>query len=157
MLRLRSTVCTASVIVLMALPAASQTRDVRRTATAEATCDARSIDPDSYALTTRAQARIANEDRSGPWWERFSVDEAARDLYDLNSSSTYAAERARTLDSHNLMAHGLLARQYVVLGEDASLADTEWQTVLDNGGAIVWTATLYDVDAKSFFVMAFDR
>lgn len=30
-------------------------------------------------------------------------------------------------------------------------------TVFANGGALAWTATLYDVDAKSFFVMAFDR
>lgn len=26
-----------------------------------------------------------------------------------------------------------------------------------HGGALAWTATLYDVDARSFFVMAFDR
>jgi hypothetical protein len=26
-----------------------------------------------------------------------------------------------------------------------------------NGGALAWTATLYDVDAKAFFVMGFDR
>jgi hypothetical protein len=48
-------------------------------------------------------------------------------------------------------------RQYVVVGEDADYADRAWRTVLDNGGAVVWTATLYDVDAKSYFVVAFDR
>ncbi len=122
-----------------------------------ATCDPRGINTDSYALTTRAQALIVNEDRTDSWWDRFSVDEAAWDLRDLNSSSTYAAERARTLDPRNLMAHSLLARQYVVMGEDASLADEAWRTVLDNGGAVVWTATLYDVDAKSYFLLAFDR
>ena len=44
-----------------------------------------------------------------------------------------------------------------MLGEDATLADRSWRTVLDNGGAVVWTATLYDVDSKSYFLMAFDR
>lgn len=156
---LRSKYVWTSVLLLCAaLRAVAHGRDSRDLPRAGApTCDARSINADSYALTTRAQALIVNDDRSGPWWKRFSVDEAAADLYDLNSSSTYAAERARELDPRNLMAHGLLARQYVVMGEDASLADSAWQTVLDNGGAVVWTATLYDLDTKSYFLMAFDR
>jgi hypothetical protein len=151
-------VWTATLLLLIALPAAAEPRKPwNATAAGAPTCDAHAIDPDSYALTTRAQARIVNQYRGGSWWERFSVDEAAWDLYDLNSSATYAAERARSLDPRNLMAHSLLARQYVVVGQDASLADQAWRTALDNGGAIVWTATLYDVDAKSYFVMAFDR
>jgi hypothetical protein len=157
--RLRSKfVWTSVFLVLPILPVASQRHPAdERARTIAPTCDAHVIDPESYALTTRAQAAIVNEDRSGPWWERFSVNEAAADLYDLNSSATYAAERARDLDPRNLMSYGLLARQYVVTGEDASLADSAWQTALDHGGAVVWTATLYDVDTKSFFVMAFDR
>jgi len=158
MSRLRSKFVWTSVFVLCAvLPITSQTRDRRGLPSGPPTCDAAVLDPDSYALTTRAQARIINADRSGPWWERFSVDEAAADLYDLNSSSTYAAERARTIDARNLLAYSQLARQYVVMGEDASLADEAWRTALDHGGAVVWTATLYDVDAKSYFLMAFDR
>jgi hypothetical protein len=125
-------------------------------AQARASCDERAIDPASYALTTRAQARIFTEDRSD-WWDGFDVGNAFDDLADLNASSTWAAERARSLDPHNLLAHGLLARQYVVTGEDARDADAEWAIVLDNGGAIVWTATLYDVDAKSYFLLAFGR
>jgi len=120
------------------------------------TCDASRLDSDSYALTTRAQALIVTERRID-WWDGFNVGTAFDALYDLNSSSTWAAERARDLDPNNLLAHGLLARQYVVTGEDARLADEEWRSVLDNGGAIVWTATLYDVDTKSYFLMAFDR
>jgi hypothetical protein len=115
------------------------------------------MNAESYTLTTRVQARIVTADRSDDWSDRFSVREAAADLSDLNWSSIGAAERARSIDSRNLMAHALLARQYVVTGEDASLADAAWQIVLDNGGAIVWTATLYDVDTKSYFLMAFDR
>lgn len=157
MKRLRSKFVWTSIFVLCAvLPASSQARD-RRPPAGPPTCDAGVLDPDSYALTTRAQARIVNDDRSGHWWERFSVDEAAADLYDLNSSATYAAERARTLDPRNLLAYSQLARQYVVTGEDASLADAAWRATLDHGGAVVWTATLYDVDARSYFVMAFDR
>jgi hypothetical protein len=120
------------------------------------TCDPSRIEPDSYALTTRAQALIVTQTRMS-WWDGFNVGNAFDALYDLNSSSTWAAERARDLDSKNLLAHGVLARQYVVTGEDASLADAEWRAVLDNGGAIVWTATLYDVDSRSYFLMAFDR
>jgi hypothetical protein len=102
----------------------------------------------------------ASEDRHGAAERlvgRLDLGNAVDDLADLNGSSTWAAERARSLDPHNLLAHGLLARQYVVTGQDARAADGEWATVLDNGGAVVWTATLYDVDAKSYFLLAFDR
>jgi hypothetical protein len=125
-------------------------------ARAAETCDERSIDRDSYALTTRAQAFIVNEPRSS-WWDGFNVGNAFDDLYDLNGSSTWAAERALGLDSNNLLAWGILARQYVITGEHASIADQAWRAVLDHGGAVVWTATLYDVDTKSYFLMAFDR
>jgi hypothetical protein len=120
------------------------------------TCDPSQLDRDSYALTTRAQALIVTETRMS-WWDGFNVGNAFDALYDLNSSSIFAAERARELDPRNLLAHGLLARQYVVTGEDATMADAEWRSVLDHGGAIVWTATLYDVDARSYFLVAFDR
>lgn len=53
--------------------------------------------------------------------------------------------------------HGQLAREYVVSGVDARDAYAEWETTLNGGGAVAWTATLYDVDAQSFFVVAFDR
>ena len=86
------------------------------------TCDAARIDPDSYALATRAQAAIVTQDRLD-WWDGFNVGNAFDALHELNSSSTWAAERALELDPHNLLAHGVLARQYVVIGEDARLAD----------------------------------
>jgi hypothetical protein len=139
------------------LPAGSRRREVPGAPQSGAlTCDAGRLDPDSYALTTRAQADIVNEDRSS-WWDGFLIGKHAADLRDLNFSATSAAEHALRIDSRNLLAHGILARQYVVLGEDARLADESWRTVLDNGGAVVWTATLYDVDVKSYFVLAFDR
>ena len=49
------------------------------------------------------------------------------------------------------------ARNAVILGEDADKAIQAWRRTLDGGGAVTWTATLYDVDAYSFFVLAFDR
>jgi hypothetical protein len=52
---------------------------------------------------------------------------------------------------------GALARDYVIRGEHADKALEAWTRTLDGGGAVTWTATLYDVDAYSFFVLAFDR
>ena len=137
---------TALVLLCAALPAAAQ----------PLTCDAAQINPDSYWLTTNAQAMIVTADRSA-WWERFSVNKASDDLRDLNWGSLTAAERALELDANNLLAHAVLARQYVVLGIDAARAQDEWRAVLNSKGAVVWTASLYDVDVKSYFLFAFDR
>jgi hypothetical protein len=52
---------------------------------------------------------------------------------------------------------GARARDYVIRGEHADKAVEAWTRTLDGGGAVTWTATLYDVDARSFFVLAFDR
>ena len=156
----RKVVWTGILIVCAVVPAASQFREPRQTRTitagASPTCEAAQINADSYALATRAQASIVTQDRLD-WWDGFNVGNAFDALHELNSASTWAAERALELDAHNLLAHGILARQYVVIGEDASRAQDEWRTTLDHGGAVVWTATLYDVDVKSYFVLAFDR
>jgi hypothetical protein len=150
-------VWTAGLAVCAVLPVSSQPRDPSQLGPSGAlTCDAAQINPDSYALTTRVQASIVTEDRSR-WWERFSIVKGADDLRDLNWGSLFAAERAVELDPQNLLAHALLARQDVLLGLNASRAEAEWRAVLDNGGAVVWTATLYDVDVKSYFIVAFDR
>jgi hypothetical protein len=49
------------------------------------------------------------------------------------------------------------AREYVVSGTDARIAEKAWTDLFDAGRPVVWTATLYDVDARSFFLVAFDR
>jgi hypothetical protein len=67
-----------------------------------------------------------------------------------------AMPRAATAQTNGCES-GHRARDYVVEGVDARQADEEWRRTLDDGGAIAWTATLYDVDMKSFFVVAFDR
>jgi hypothetical protein len=119
------------------------------------TCDASAINGESYALTTEAQALNILRPRE-PWWERFGI-KGPRELGDVNEGAVLLAERARELDERNLLAHGYLARQYVVTAVDANKAEDTWRQVLDNGGAIVWTATLDKVDSRSFFVVAFDH
>ena len=54
-------------------------------------------------------------------------------------------------------ANGRDAREFVVAGVHASQAYEAWDAALASGGAIAWTATLYDVDARSVFLVAFDR
>ena len=139
----RKVVWTGILVICAVVPTASQFREPPRelAPAGPPTCASDRIDPDSYALTTRAQASIVNADRMN-WWDGFNVGNAFEALDELNASSTWAAERALQLDANNLLAHGVLARQYVVTGEDAELAQREWRTVLDNGGAAVWTATL---------------
>lgn len=70
-----------------------------------------------------------------------------------NSSDGYASQFC----DPQVMAHAERARDYVTSGVDARIAHEEWRQALNGGAAIVWTATLYDVDARSFFVLAFDR
>jgi hypothetical protein len=123
---------------------------------AGATCDPARIDAESYRFTTEAQALNVTAPRH-EWWDSFFINRHVADLDDLNDTATWLAEQARDLDDRNLMAHALLARQYVATGADAALADAEWRRTLDEGGAVVWTATLYDVDGRSFFVVAIDR
>jgi hypothetical protein len=149
-------VWTFSIVFCAVLPVSSQRETAAPAPAAALTCDAGVLDADSYALTTRAMAEIVTEERTS-WWDGFRIGQHAVALDDLNFSATSAAEHALRLDNRNLLAHSILARQYVVLGEDARRADASWQAVLDHGGAVVWTTTLYDVDVKSYFVMAFDR
>lgn len=119
------------------------------------TCDPEAVDPLSYRLTTRAVARAVTEDRYD-WWDGFELGRHEEALWDLNTAVTRAAERALEVDPQNLMAHSILARQYVILDEPER-AEPAWATVLGAGGAVVWTGTLYDVDARTYFVLAFDR
>jgi hypothetical protein len=120
------------------------------------TCDAAAIKPESYRLTTEAQALNVT---SPPhrWWDKYDIGRDVKSVRDMNDAAIAIAERARALDDANLLAHAQLARQYVVTGVDARAAREEWRRTLDARGAIVWTATLYDVDPRSYFVLAFDR
>lgn len=121
-----------------------------------ATCDPAVIKPDSYRLTTEAQAFNILRPRD-PWWEPYGVWKSPREIGDMNEGAMALAEKARELDDANLLAHGQLAREYLVRGIDARKAEDAWTRVLDGGGAVVWTATLHEVDPRSLFVVAFDR
>lgn len=119
------------------------------------TCDPAQIDPRSYRLTTRAQAMNLLKPRHS-WWDSFDLGKFAEDSWDLHDVAARLAERAADLDPRNQMAHGQLARVYLVLDQQEP-AERAWRRVMDAGAPVVWTATLYDVDARTYFVMAFDR
>jgi len=138
-------------LLLAAQPAAAQVVPSAHTLT----CDRGVINPESYELTTIAQAANLLAPRSD-FWDAFRINGHLETLDDLNHDAWELAERARTRDPRNLMAHSILARQYVILGRERA-ANEAWRTVMDHGGAVVWTATLYDVDAKSYFLMAFNQ
>jgi hypothetical protein len=118
------------------------------------TCRAEAIEPSSYRLTTRAVAAAVTQERHD-WWDSFDLGKYEYDLFDLNLGVTRVAERALELDPANLLAHQVLARQYLVLGEP-ELAERAWRTVFAAGGTVAWTGTLYDVDARTYFLLAFD-
>jgi hypothetical protein len=122
------------------------------------TCDARVLDAESYRLATDAQALNVTRPRTD-WWDGFDVTLAPyrNALGDLNAAALTIAERALALDRRNQLAVSQVARQLVVLGEDGRRAQATIAELFAEGGQLVWTATLYDVDAKSFFLVAFGR
>lgn len=150
---MRRVVIAAVACFVFALPvdAAAQTG-----APEPATCGPAGIDPASYRLTTEAQALNVLRPRE-PWWEPYGLWKGPREIGDTNEGATTLAERAKELDDRNLLAHGHLARQYVVMAVDAQKAEAEWDRVLASGGAVVWTGRLPDVDPRSLFLFAFDR
>jgi len=146
----RARIQAATLSIALALPAAA----AAGSSAVSPTCRVDQIDARSYALTTRAVATAVSEPRHG-WWDSFDLGKYEYDLDDLNYAVTRAAERALEIDAHNLLAHQILARQYLVLGEP-DLAQEAWRQVFAAGGAVAWTATLYDVDARTYFLVAFD-
>lgn len=122
------------------------------------TCDAERLNRESYRLSTDAQALNVTRPRTD-WWDGFDASLRTHQdaLGDLNEGALTIAERALDLDPRNMMAQSQVGRQLIILGEDGARARTVIDALFENGGALAWTATLYDVDAKSFFVMTFDR
>jgi hypothetical protein len=120
------------------------------------TCDAAAIKPESYRLTVEAQALNLTKPYHR-WWDNYDLGKNPKDIEDVSDAAIVIAERARALDERNLLAHAQLARQYLVAAVDARETHEEWQRTLDSGGAVVWTATLFDVDDRAYFVVAFDR
>jgi hypothetical protein len=137
-------------LVLLSSPAGARAQDF--------TCDPASIKSESYRLSTDAQALNVTRPRTD-WWDGFDASLRTHQdaLGDLNDAALTIAERALDLDPRNQLAKSQLARQLVILGEDGARARAEIKDLFAAGGALAWTATLYDVDAKAFFVMAFNR
>lgn len=148
----RSALVFAIVLLLFTTVSAVAQRDDSES---HLTCDRDVIDPESYYLTTTAQAMNLLSPRDD-LWNNFEINSHTGALRHLNLDARELAERARERDPRNLMAHSILARQYLILNWQRAAEDA-WRTALDNRGAVVWTATLYDVDYKSYFLIAFDR
>jgi hypothetical protein len=119
------------------------------------TCDPAAIDPRSYRLTTRAVA-MASTGKRLDFWDAFDITAPADRLAAIAGGATFAAQRAAEIDPGNAMAPSILARQFLIL-EEPEPAEKAWRRVMDGGGAVVWTATLYDVDVRSYFFVAFRR
>ena len=143
-----------SLLVCLFAPAAATCQEVPASRVV-LTCDRDAIDPGSYAMATIGQAHTLLEDRTG-FWDRFRINSQIGALRDLNLDAQELAERAVRADPRNMMAHSLLARQYTIGWWQRPAIDA-WRRVIDSNGVIVWTATLYDVDYKSYFVMSFGR
>ena len=147
----------SSGLVALVLAMSSATAEASALGNPSLTCDPAQLDEASYRLTTEAQALNLTRPRTR-WWDAFDVTLTPyrEALADINEGALVVAERALAIDSRNLLAHAQIARQLVVLGEDGGRARDEIARVFDAGGAVVWSATLYDVDAHDFFLMAFD-
>jgi hypothetical protein len=60
-------------------------------------------------------------------------------------------------DTRALGERAETARFNIIAAVDGAEAIRAWRHVLDRDGAIAWTATEYNVDARSTFVFTFDR
>ena len=122
------------------------------------TCDASQIKRESYRLSIDAQALNVTRPRTD-WWDGFDASLRTHHdaLGDLNDGALTIAGRALDIDPRNQIAQSQLARQLLILGEDGDRTRAEIRKLFDAGGALAWTATLYDVDARGYFVMTFDR
>lgn len=67
-----------------------------------------------------------------------------------------AAAQPRVCNPAALRPHAETARFNIIAATDGAGAIEAWRTVLGNGGAVAWTVTEYNVDARSTFVFAFD-
>ena len=132
-MNVRARAHATTLAIALALPGAAPGAESAASAV-QPTCQPSRIDSASYALTTRAVATAVTEPRHG-WWDSFNLGKYEYDLDDLNSAVTRAAERALEIDPGNLLAHQILARQYLVLGEP-ELAREAWSAVFAAVSAI---------------------
>jgi hypothetical protein len=68
-----------------------------------------------------------------------------------------AEARPANCDPAALRPFANTARSNIIASVDGAEAIEAWRRVLDEGGAVGWAVTEYNVDARSVFVFAFDR
>jgi hypothetical protein len=75
----------------------------------------------------------------------------------LLAASPISAAPTAPCDPSTLAAAADTARSNIVAAVDGAGALAAWNEVFDGGGAVAWSVTEYNVDARSTFVLAFDR
>ena len=151
-----TTALCLSVISYLFTPAIAKHREPAPRETASIAADAAQSGSTRPAAVTPAAALTCDPHVIDPLSYDMAINAHISTLRDLNLDAQDLAERALERDRRNLMAHSILARQYAIAGWEREAADA-WSRVFDSGGVVVWTATLYDVDYKSVFLMAFGR
>jgi hypothetical protein len=71
--------------------------------------------------------------------------------------STTATAQPAQCDSRVLRDVANTARDNIITATDGAGAIAAWRSVIGSGGAVAWAVTEYNVDARSTFVLAFDR
>jgi len=77
-------------------------------------------------------------------------------LLTMLSARPVAAAPSAPCDPQALGDAAVTARSNIVAAVDGAGALAAWKKVLGEGGAVAWSATEYNVDALSSFVLAFD-
>ena len=115
------------------------------------TCDPGILNPESYRITTEAIPSI--------WMEPLPklLYPLPEDVFDLQYRRTVAvtdqAVAALDLDERNLMAHNILARNFLVFHNTWNEAKYHWQVLFQNGKGVTFDAVIYSVDGRSMFIV----
>ena len=75
----------------------------------------------------------------------------------LSAHTVAAAAQPAVCNPGVLSDHAETARFNIIASVDGAEALDAWRRVFEGGGAVAWSVTEYNVDARSTFVFAFDR
>ena len=78
-------------------------------------------------------------------------------LFAARSATAAPDSFSRACDPADLASDAETARSNIIAAVDGAGALDAWTRVISHGGAVVWSVTEYNVDARSTFVLAFDR
>ena len=99
-------------------------------------CAKAALQSASFELSTRGVALAASAPHE-PFWEEWKIDGPGRPLTTADEAVAFAAQRAIELDSANAIAHSVLARELLILGQ-AAVAEGVWRHVFEGGGSVSW-------------------